>query len=300
LKRARERELKAAAVDRAREKAAREKAREKAAMDRAREKAAREKAREKAAMDRAREKAAREKAREKAAMERAREKARAERLKANEKAKALRAQELAAQRAVREQEREAQRAAALQLKLELAEQKKRELAEAEALRAAMRIRVAREERDAARAKEREKAVLPEPGEAVRVDNYVVRPTIDFDVEYLTVQLGLLLGRRSRALGQVSRLEKENTELLEGMDRDTRFDEEGGDGDAAGVERDRNIAISMQSTEEIQRIDDAILRMANGLYGYSVISNKAIPRERLEAIPWATELTAERAGSIVGW
>jgi RNA polymerase-binding transcription factor DksA len=162
------------------------------------------------------------------------------------------------------------------------------------------MRVEREKRAEARAKEKEKAVLPEPGETVRINGYAVRPTTDFGIEFLTEQLGLLLEKRTRALGQVSRLEKENTDLLDGMDRDTRFDEEGGDGDAAGVERDRNIAISMQSMDEIQRIDDAIVRMASGLYGYSVISNKPIPRERLEAIPWATELTAERAGSIVGW
>ena len=251
-------------------------------------------------MERAREKAAIAKAREKAALEKARVKARDERIKAAEKAKALRALEIAAERAAREQAKAEQRAEAVKLKMELAEQQKRELAEAEALRAAAQIRLAREMRDAARAKEREKAVLPEPGEAVRVEGYMVRPTVDFDVEYLAEQLDLLLSKRVRALGQVSRLEKENTELLDGMDRDTRFDEEGGDGDTAGVERDRNIAISMQSTEEIQRIDDAIVRMANGLYGYSIISNKPIPRERLEAIPWATELTAERAGSIVGW
>jgi RNA polymerase-binding transcription factor DksA len=38
-------------------------------------------------------------------------------------------------------------------------------------------------------------------------------------------------------------------------------------------------------------------MAAGTYGYSIVSGVPIPRERLEAIPWATVLVEEKVGGI---
>jgi RNA polymerase-binding transcription factor DksA len=38
-------------------------------------------------------------------------------------------------------------------------------------------------------------------------------------------------------------------------------------------------------------------MKIGEYGYSVVSVLPIPRERLRALPWATELVTERAGGL---
>jgi RNA polymerase-binding transcription factor DksA len=35
----------------------------------------------------------------------------------------------------------------------------------------------------------------------------------------------------------------------------------------------------------------------GEYGYSVVSGLPIPKERLKALPWATELVTERAGGL---
>ena len=35
----------------------------------------------------------------------------------------------------------------------------------------------------------------------------------------------------------------------------------------------------------------------GTYGYSIVSGRPIPRERLEAIPWATVLVEEKVGGI---
>ena len=44
------------------------------------------------------------------------------------------------------------------------------------------------------------------------------------------------------------------------------------------------------------IDAALDRMVLGTYGYSLVSGR-IPRERLEAIPRATELVEEKVGGI---
>jgi signal peptidase II len=45
------------------------------------------------------------------------------------------------------------------------------------------------------------------------------------------------------------------------------------------------------------IDAALERIADGTYGYSLVSGRPIPRERLEAIPWATVLVEEKVGGI---
>jgi DnaK suppressor protein len=48
---------------------------------------------------------------------------------------------------------------------------------------------------------------------------------------------------------------------------------------------------------VAEIDVALDRMAEGTYGYSVISGRPIPKERLKAIPWATVLVEEKVGGI---
>jgi RNA polymerase-binding transcription factor DksA len=48
---------------------------------------------------------------------------------------------------------------------------------------------------------------------------------------------------------------------------------------------------------VEEIDAALERMKNGEYGYSLVSGLPIPKERLKARPWATELVTERAGGL---
>ena len=56
-------------------------------------------------------------------------------------------------------------------------------------------------------------------------------------------------------------------------------------------------LSDQDRQTVIEIDAALARIETGDYGYSLISTKPIPRERLEFIPWATELVTERVGGI---
>ncbi len=123
-------------------------------------------------------------------------------------------------------------------------------------------------------------------------------TKDFDIKFLTTQKTLLLSEKQSLLGQATRLEDEANSLIEESEMgDVQFDDEGGEGDTMVVERERDLALSAQARQTIADIDAALARLAEGTYGYSVESGRPIPRERLEAIPWATVLVEEKVGGI---
>jgi RNA polymerase-binding transcription factor DksA len=123
-------------------------------------------------------------------------------------------------------------------------------------------------------------------------------TKDFDVKFLKVQRDLLQTEKARLLGQATRLEDEAHSLIEEAEMgDVQFDDEGGEGDTMVVERERDLALSAQARQTIDDIDAALARIAVGTYGYSAASGRPIPRERLEAIPWATVLVEEKVGGI---
>ena len=123
-------------------------------------------------------------------------------------------------------------------------------------------------------------------------------TKDFDAKFLTAQRDLLLREKADLLGQAVRLEDEAHQLIEEHEMgDVQFDDEGGEGDTMVVERERDLALSAQARQTVADIDAAIERLALGTYGYSVESWRPIPRERLEAIPWATVLVEEKVGGI---
>ena len=123
-------------------------------------------------------------------------------------------------------------------------------------------------------------------------------TKEFDVKFLRAQRELLQQERIELLGSVENLEDEAQALIDEAEMgDVQFDDEGGEGDTMVVERERDLALSAQHREIVALIDEALARMSVGSYGYSVVSGRPIPRERLEAIPWATELVEEKVGGI---
>lgn len=123
-------------------------------------------------------------------------------------------------------------------------------------------------------------------------------TKDFDAKWLTAQRALLLLERASVLGQAVRLEAEATQIIEEQEMgDVQFDDEGGEGDTMVVERERDIALGAQARQTVADIEAALERLKTGAYGYSVESARPIPRERLEAIPWATVLVEEKVGGI---
>lgn len=123
-------------------------------------------------------------------------------------------------------------------------------------------------------------------------------TKDFDVKFLTAQRALLLEEKAALLGQAVRLEDEANSLIEEQEMgDVQFDDEGGEGDTMVVERERDLTLSAQARQTIADIESALERLATGRYGYSSESGRPIPRERLQAIPWATMLVEEKVGGI---
>jgi RNA polymerase-binding transcription factor DksA len=119
-------------------------------------------------------------------------------------------------------------------------------------------------------------------------------TKDFDVKFLKAQKDELLARRARELTRATRLEEEAISLIEdGEMGDVQFDDEGGEGDTMVVQRDLDRLLSGQARQTIGDIDEALARIEVGTYGYSVVSGKPIPRERLEAIPETTVLAVEK-------
>ncbi len=136
-----------------------------------------------------------------------------------------------------------------------------------------------------------KPIVPKPG-------VTVTPSKDFDQKFLEGQRSALLEEREQLTGQATRLENEANSLIEDVEMgDVQFDDESGEGDTMVVERERDLALSAQARQIVVEIDDAIARIANGTYGYSISTGLPIPKERLRAIPWATLRVDEKAGGI---
>jgi RNA polymerase-binding transcription factor DksA len=137
-------------------------------------------------------------------------------------------------------------------------------------------------------------VLPKPKFSKEGLGY----TKDFDLHFIKAQFDLLQQERVHLTGQAMRLEDEAHQLVEEAEMgDVQFDDEGGEGDTMIVERERDLALSAQARDAVAEIDAALVRITEGTYGYSVVSGRPIPRERLEAIPWSSVLVEEKVGGI---
>ena len=116
-----------------------------------------------------------------------------------------------------------------------------------------------------------------------------KPSNPFGQKFIDAQEQLLLKERARYTKSRDTWKAEADSLL--VDRepgDVQFDEESGDGDTLQVERERDLALSSYAQNAVDEIDEALKRVKNGTYGMCVTSGKPIPKERLEAIPWAAE------------
>src|SRR4051794_4458438 len=152
----------------------------------------------------------------------------------------------------------------------------------------------------AKAAEPTKATEPaKAAEPAKATEPAKRPAASpFDVKFLDGQRELLLEERAKLLGSAERLEGGAGSLMEDLDPgDVQFDDESGGGDSLVVGRERDLALPAQARQMIADIDAALQRIAEGTYGFSVVSGRAIPKDRLRAIPWATELVEEKVGGL---
>jgi len=111
----------------------------------------------------------------------------------------------------------------------------------------------------------------------------------FDKAFLDSQVKLLEEERETLLTQAVALKAEADALA--LDRepgDVQFDDESGEGDTLAVERDFDLARAAAAMHTVEEIDAALERVKKGTYGICEYSGEPIPKERLEAIPYARE------------
>jgi RNA polymerase-binding transcription factor DksA len=97
----------------------------------------------------------------------------------------------------------------------------------------------------------------------------------------------LLEERERLLRQSEELAAEAEQLArEREGGDTQFDEESGEGDTVNVERERDLLLSASARQDVEDIDEALVRMKRGSYGVCKYAGRRLPLERLELLPWA--------------
>ena len=124
------------------------------------------------------------------------------------------------------------------------------------------------------------------------------PKTPFDQKFLDEQREALLSERANYTRQADALMAEAVSLTENREPgDVQFDEESGEGDTLAVERERDLALSAQARAQIEEIDAALERIAAGVYGVCRVSGLAIPKDRLRAIPWATERVEYKVGGF---
>jgi RNA polymerase-binding transcription factor DksA len=117
-------------------------------------------------------------------------------------------------------------------------------------------------------------------------------------KFLEGQLTDLESERANYLRQAESLQAEADSLTEDREPgDVQFDEESGEGDTLNIERERDLALSAQAQQQVEEIDHALSKFALGTYGVCEVSGDPIPKERLEAIPWARERVEYKIGGL---
>jgi len=120
----------------------------------------------------------------------------------------------------------------------------------------------------------------------------------FGAKFLDQQKRALLEERTRYVRSADTLQAEADSLLEDRDPgDVQFDDESGEGDTLAVERDLDLALSAQARDAVDQIDAALERIRKGVYGVCVTSGRNVPKERLVAIPWASERVEFKVGGL---
>ena len=120
----------------------------------------------------------------------------------------------------------------------------------------------------------------------------------FDAKFIEEQRLMLIEERANYTKQADAMMAEAISLTENREPGAeQFDEESGEGDTLAVERERDLALSAQARAAVEEIDAALERVKAGTYGICRVSGTPIPKERLRAIPWATERVEFKVGGF---
>ncbi|HLH45963.1 MAG TPA: TraR/DksA C4-type zinc finger protein [Acidimicrobiales bacterium] len=116
--------------------------------------------------------------------------------------------------------------------------------------------------------------------------------------WLAGQRQALLDERNTYLHQAEELKAEADALaLEHEPGDVQFDEEGGEGGTANVDRELDLFLSGQARQAIEEIDRALEKIDAGTYGTCERCGQPIPEARLEALPHAALCVSCKSGGL---
>lgn len=127
------------------------------------------------------------------------------------------------------------------------------------------------------------------GSAPKSSARIINGKADVKPEWVKYQKHLL-ELRERLLNQMSGLAKESAEELAGYSLHMA--------DSGTDNFDRDFALSLLSADQdaIYEIEEALKRIEKDTYGVCELTGKAIPRARLDAIPW-TRFTVEAQAQL---
>lgn len=116
--------------------------------------------------------------------------------------------------------------------------------------------------------------------------------------FLASQRQLLLDERSSYISQAEALKAQADSLaLEHEPGDVQFDEEGGEGGTANVDREIDLYLSGQARATVAEIDRALHKIEDGTYGLCESCGQPIPEARLEALPYAALCVTCKSGGL---
>jgi DnaK suppressor protein len=112
------------------------------------------------------------------------------------------------------------------------------------------------------------------------------------------QKRLLLEERDSYTQSADALKAQADSLaLEHEPGDVQFDEEGGEGGTANVDREMDLHLSAQARATVAEIDRALAKIAEGTYGLCEECHQPIPEARLEALPYAALCVSCKSGGL---
>jgi DnaK suppressor protein len=119
-----------------------------------------------------------------------------------------------------------------------------------------------------------------------------------DAKFLDEQRELLLAEREDYVQKAEELKAEADSLArETEPGDIQFDEEGGEGGTASIDREVDLVLSAQARAAVEEIDRALHKIDLGTYGICESCNQPIPKARLKALPYAALCVQCKSGGL---
>jgi RNA polymerase-binding transcription factor DksA len=116
--------------------------------------------------------------------------------------------------------------------------------------------------------------------------------------FFVKQRELLMEERRTYMSSAEALKAQADSLaLEHEPGDVQFDEEGGEGGTANVDREIDLYLSAQARATVVEIDRALQKIEEGTYGVCEQCGDVIPDARLQALPYAALCVSCKSGGL---